>query len=875
MNLNRSVCVTSDSCRVPRTRRSGRLLRRACGLVVVLWAGLVLAHSAEADYFETLGLFRTGKYAECIESAAKSLSLDAAGENFRVLKLRAELELGRYADALKTLDESLLRVPGSVEIRWLGREVCRYNNQPDRWRQLDGEIVRLIDQAPWRYSDAANRIVVARYLLARGADPKQVLDGIINEVKRQQPNFPPVWLANGELALDKADFAMAAEAYAQALKILPGDPEAHLGLARAFAPSDGVRARQALQAALEINPRHVASLLETVDDLIDSERYDLAEAVLGQVAEVNPHQPQAAAYRAVLAHLRNRPDDERRQRAAALESWPDNPAVDHLIGRKLSQKYRFAEGAVYQRRALDLDPRNVPARMQLAQDLLRLGREAEGLQLANDVSAVDGYNVVAHNLIVLSENLAKFRTLEEQGIIVRMDAREAAVYGSRVLDLLHRAQDRLCPKYAVKLDEPVIVELFPRPQDFAIRTFGLPGSAGFLGVCFGAVITANSPASQAAHPSCWEATLWHEFCHVVTLKKTRNKMPRWLSEGISVYEERQENPAWGQSINPVYRKLLLEDELTPVSRLSAAFLSPPSPLHLQFAYFESSLVVEYLVKEHGLPALGSILDDLGNGLGVNDALARHTGSVEEFDARFRQFARQQAFDMAPGADWAEPDLPPRADAATLSGWLKDHPGNYIGLKRQAQQQVSAENWAAARQTLEKIERLYDGETGHDSPAAWRALVYRELGQNQLERAVLVQLADRAADDVDVFARLIELTSHAGEWELTKKYAVRWLAVNPLHPEPHRRTAEAAGHVGDIPLEIASQTALLQLEPLDPAEIHLRLATLHRRAGQLAPAKRHVLQALEDAPGFRAAQRLLLEIVRDAEAGPPKPAEASP
>ena len=75
--------------------------------------------------------------------------------------------------------------------------------------------------------------------------------------------------------------------------------------------------------------------------------------------------------------------------------------------------------------------------------------------------------------------------------------------------------------------EPVTVEIFPQQQDFAIRTFGLPGGEGFLGVCFGRVITANSPASQGDSPSNLDSVLWHEFCHVVTLEKTSNRMPRW------------------------------------------------------------------------------------------------------------------------------------------------------------------------------------------------------------------------------------------------------------------------------------------------------------------------------------------------------------
>src|SRR6476659_8337556 len=199
-----------------------------------------------------------------------------------------------------------------------------------------------------------------------------------------------------------------------------------------------------------------------------------------------------------------------------------------------------------------------------------------------------------------------------------MEAREAEIYGSRVLALLKRARRELCSKYDVELKQPVIVELFPRQQDFAIRTFGLPGGAGFLGVCFGTVITANSPASQGASPSCWEATLWHEFCHVVTLNKTNNKMPRWLSEGISVYEERQADSTWGQAMTPKYREMILSDEFVPISKLSGAFLSPKSSLHLQFAYFESLLAVEFLIGKHGIETLKRVLNDLGVGMPINE-----------------------------------------------------------------------------------------------------------------------------------------------------------------------------------------------------------------------------------------------------------------
>ncbi len=227
-----------------------------------------------------------------------------------------------------------------------------------------------------------------------------------------------------------------------------------------------------------------------------------------------------------------------------------------------------------QRQALKFEPDFLPAKIQLAQDLLRLGRDEEGWRLADEVQKADPYDVVAFNLTQLRDTIAHFRVLKSEHFQVRMDPREADVYGADVLALLERAHATLTKKYGLPPGERTMVEIFPDQKDFAIRTFGLPGGAGYLGVCFGRVITANSPASRPGSPSNWQAVLWHEFTHVVTLTLTKNKMPRWLSEGISVYEERQARANWGEHMTPRYRAMILGKDLTPVSQLSGAFLRP-------------------------------------------------------------------------------------------------------------------------------------------------------------------------------------------------------------------------------------------------------------------------------------------------------------
>ncbi|HMO85375.1 MAG TPA: hypothetical protein PKC18_10695, partial [Lacipirellulaceae bacterium] len=376
-------------------------------------------------------------------------------------------------------------------------------------------VERLALSDPRQYSSREHRTALGRVFLRRGADARQVLEVFYDPILERWPGDVEVRLATAELALAKYDHALAAETLEKAPESARDDPQFHYLRARAYANDDRPAAAAALDAALAINPRHVPSLLMQADWLIDAEQYGAAHQSLDAALEVNPRQPTAWAYRAALAHLAGDESAERAARQTALASWPSNPEVDHTIGRKLSDKYRFAEGAAYQRQSLAAQADYVPARMQLAQDLLRLGDEEEGWSLASDAFDADGYNVVAHNLVTLRDRVRDYRVLAAGNFRVRMEAREAALYGQRALDLLQRAETALTAKYDVAFDRPVAVEIFPRQQDFAVRTFGLPGADGFLGVCFGNVITANSPAALGAVRANWESVLWHELCHAV------------------------------------------------------------------------------------------------------------------------------------------------------------------------------------------------------------------------------------------------------------------------------------------------------------------------------------------------------------------------
>ncbi|TWT75392.1 tetratricopeptide repeat protein [Allorhodopirellula solitaria] len=825
------------------------------------------AHGFAADFSEAEQHFFAGRYEQAEAAAAAEVDRGIWNERWPRLLIQCQLTTGQYAAALQTYDAAVERYPTSLTLRMLGVEAMRYNQLPDRAADSKARILQLVQTIPGRFASRENLVAAGRYFADRGEDARQILALFYDRVRDADPTFMPAYIATAELALEKGDYKVAAETLQQAQRVGTSNPRVAYLLARAWEPSDSEKATQAIASALQQNPKHIPSLLLVADHAIDREKYDESESTLQQVLSINPHEPEAWALRAVLAHLRGESDIEVLMRAAALSTWENNPQVDHLIGRKLSQKYRFQEGADYQRQSLSMDAGYSAARFQLAQDLLRLGYDDVGWQIAHEVADEDEYNVVAHNLIQLHDRLKNFSVLEMGGIHVRMDPQEAEVYGDAVLELLTEAEAVLCEKYDIQPTAPIVVEIFPEQKDFAIRTFGLPGGAGFLGVCFGRVITANSPASQGPRPSNWRSVLWHEFCHVVTLEKTKNRMPRWLSEGISVYEERQRNPAWGESMTPQYRQMLLDENLTRVSNLSAAFLSPPSAIHLQFAYFESSLVVEFLIENHGIDALQQILNDLGDGLAINDALARSVGSIDRLDSQFADYARGRAESFAPEADWSQDELPEQRSVEELQAWVDEHPNNYWGLRGIAEALVAARQYEAAKGPLERLQELDAVTAERGGPLEMLAAAYRETDETEQERQTLEKIVELSSDALPALRRLMEMAAEQENWSQLANYAQRVLSINPLIPVGHEQLARAAER-RDRPAEsVRPLLALSTMDPIDPAAIDFRIAQAMAATDQVEQAKHHVLRALVEAPRYRDAHRLLLQLSEES-ASPP-------
>ena len=803
-----------------------------------------------------------------IGEAAAEKGLKSA--DWRILRYKALRELGRIDEALEESGKALVVYPGHFEILMLRHDLARLLGRTEVAQAALKGLNEAAKAKPAKDRSAMETVVLGRAALVLGADAQKVTAQYFKVAQGKDAKLELAYLAEGNLALDKDDEKRAADVFRAGLKAHGETADLRLGLARAFQSSDREKATDSLKKALELNPHHHAAHLLRAEMLIGGEKFIEAEAAIQQVLDLDEHHPIAWALRAVVAYLFQA--DAAKMEAArtqALQRWAQNPEVDCTIGRCLSRAYRFAEGAAHQRRALEMDAKYLPAKVQLCHSLLRLGEEEEAWKLAEAIRKEDGYNIQAHNLGLLEKEMGKYVTKTFPDFVLKMPQRDWPIYGARSLSLLRDARTVLSAKYGLDLQRPVLVEFFGAQQDFAIRTFGALGGQGMLGVCFGTVVTMNSPGSLAHGRSNWEATLWHEFCHVITLTVTKNRMPRWLSEGISVYEERQRDPAWGMSMDEKHREMVLnegkeaqEDEptLTPVSRLSSAFMAPKTQEHLMFAYYESSQVVEYLMEKHGREKFQGILRDLAAGKRINEALAANVGDMEALEKGFAEYITARAQAYGGKADWSEPkpeEMNP-FEPGSLAEYLKKHPNSLNALHHEADALVQAKKWAEvlplADRLIELVPESYDdGGSGY----TLKVQALRQLKRTDEETAVLRLIAAHSSSAQSSYLRLIELDTAAQRWPEVKANARRATALNPFLVTPQRALAEACAATGEPAEAIAAYERVLILDPAGSAQTHFKLAALLKPTD--APkAKRHLLDSLALAPRNREGLELLRE-----------------
>ena len=797
--------------------------------------------------------FLKGDYAASLAAAQKATQADDNYPEFAALEIRTLLETGKYQEAADRAKELGRRAAFDPELALQATRALRATGDSDKATDLMERAVRFEPDRPAKGNSRAT-VAFAELLLENRVDAKMILDRLLEPAKKADPESRGPSLALGKLALANHDRQLAAEYFREGLKRFPGDPDFNFGLEQSGLDLPAANREPGittyLDLALKANPKHTPALLHKATQLTGRKAFKEAKDVLQQVLAINPDHPEAWAGIAAIALVQ---DDEKEAKTAidrAQKFYKENPRVPEIIGVTLAGQYRFEEGIKYLEQARQLDPLSPTILFELGSNQLRFGQLEPGWENVANAHDQDPYNVAAFNLITLRDKLRDYPVREKDGVRLRMSPEDMAVFGTRALNLAARAKTTLADKYGIKLSAPVMVELLPKQEDFAIRTFGLPGGESFLGVCFGPLITMTSPRGRLGRAN-WEAVLWHEMTHTITLDASRHRIPRWLSEGISVFEEREVHAGWGQGMNSTFRKRFLDGDVPPITRLDESFAGED----IMLGYYHASLVAEYIVRTFGIEAMRAILADLSTGKPVADAIAKHTKPIEELEKAFLDYAKKIATAYGADLDWSPLDdeeyVAYRDDPAT---WVAANPKRYAATMMRVSTLTEERKWSDAKPLLEKIIAAEPSNRESFNPYWSLALACRGLGDEAGERAALVKLLSIDSNVSDAAARLLELGGTLSAAERAA-HGDQMLQTNPFQEKAYRTLAAAAKESGDARRSREALESLLALEPRDAGRLHFDLATALRKSDPAA-SRRHVLKALEENPRFQAALELL-------------------
>ncbi len=637
----------------------------------------------------------------------------------------------------------------------------------------------------------------------------------------------------GRLFLERFVPSEATGLFGEALEIDKKNADAFLGMAMVAAEEFGSKAIEYAQKAAELNPK----LFEAHELLaflaLEDNDETLAASEADKALAISPEALDALAIHATLDWLHDKTTSPWMDRALKI-----NPVYGEAYstgGHFFVINRRYDEGIRSYRKALELDPRLWEARAKLGISLMQLGQEDEARAQLEECYNAGYKNNETVNSLRLLDKLKNFQTFKTDNTILRLDSKEAELLRPYFESELKKIIATYEQKYQIKLKGPVQVEVYPDHEDFAVRTMGMPG-LGALGVTFNSVVAMDSPSGRPPGSFHWASTMWHELSHVFAIQATSSRVPRWFTEGLAVYEETAAAPDWGDRLDPEAIMAIQNKKLLPIAGLDRGFIRPTYPSQVVVSYFQGGKICSFIAEKWGYSKLLEMLHSFAKLESTPDVIKKDLGlDTEKFDKQF--FA------------WL--DAQTKTTVEHFAEWRKEVKTMVENLRAKKYDEVIGKG--------KEIEGYYTDYVEPGSVYELMADAYTAKGDKAAARQELEKYSQVGGRSSLLVERLATLQEEAGE---PKKAAATLNRLNYIYPEDqelHKRLGDLWLAQNNVTGAIREYQALIALKPLDPAGAHFQLANALRTANRMKEARDEVLQSLEAAPGYKPAQKLLLEI----------------
>jgi tetratricopeptide (TPR) repeat protein len=817
------------------------------------------ANDAAAQKLLLLAYIDTGRYVEAETSAKKFLVKNAGAGVVRQQLAEVLMLTGRYNDAITEYEKAVNDLPttktaaaDSLQVQLRLAEAFDTIGQSDRANAVYERLVKYYtENSP---QTAAELTPIARALvhLERYQDA--------NEVYRQaieaDSTYLDAQLGAAELFTTKYAYGDAAQFLNEAAQINQNSARLYLDIALNKRIDGGEDVTNALNRALQINPNFVEALALKAALSLEASQFDQALADIDKATKINPQSLSAHALRASMAYLQD--GDTATVISATLAINPRYGEIYNTLAHYATITRRTEQAVMFARKAIEKSPRLWDAHLSLGMSLLRLGQMEEGRAAVERAFKGDPFNIWAKNTLDLLDTMQDFRETKRGSFIVKASQQESDVLAPYAANLLQEAAAKLTTKYRFTPKGTVIVELFQNHEDFAVRTLGMPG-LGALGVCFGPLVALDSPSARQAGEFNWGSTLWHEYTHVITLQMTDYRIPRWFSEGLSVYEERQARPGWGDDWNPMFLRSFIDGRWFKISELDGGFQRPKRMADVPIAYFEASQVCEFIVERYGFDAILRMLALYRDKAQTPDVLRQALKLTEaEFDKAFFAYVETKARPLFEASN-SEANLMASLAKAEVLKMLESQ--DTFALRARAAELYAADgDIKTAEIHFRRAIELYPYFTGEGNAYVALAKILEAGGEPGKAADVLDALVRVDENNLDVLKEIARLRQKSGDNTRAVQALLMSFYISPFDYALHTTAGELSFTAKNYDQALTEFQVALALQPPNIAEANYNVATAFHALGRKQEAKRSVLHALEAAPRYEKAQELLLRIV---------------
>lgn len=848
----------------------------------------------------TLGLsevyLATGRYGDAV-TAARGVADDAAVRvRAAVIEAKALLAEGKLEQA----ETALGRVVGdehAAEARLLLGEILIESGRRSDARGPLFTIIEEYNEGKLAEGDvrALTRVGRAAELLRSPRDANEAYA----EAEETGVFHADLLLYRAALFLEKYDPGQAEAVLEVLLDRAPNHPDALVMLARVRLDQslDFDEAERLARQALGQNPRLPAAFMVLAGISLRDMELEAASRFIEQGLAINPRFLPLLSMRAAIPFLEGDERAFRERQAEVMRLNREYSRFFEIVGEYAEWEHRYDEIVDLMREGVALDSEDASSLAALGINLIRAGKDQDGVAALSRAFALDPYNVRVFNTLNLFEKVIPAEYVDVPGarFAVRYHKKDRALLERYVPPLLERAWNTMVAHYGFSPEVPIGVEIYADREHFSVRTSGLPETA-IQGVCFGHTLASMSPQRETFNLGM---TLFHELAHVFHIQLSKRRVPRWFTEGLAEYETILARPEWIREQDPELFELRRAGRLPQFTAMSRAFTRAEQLSDVATAYYASSQMVAMLGETHGMPKLGQMLRLWGEGKSTEQVFQGalgHASSVEDqrfavrldklfqrYKGKFVPMSRVGTLPAAEEAARREPNSVEKRTALALA-LMREGEGKRaeaelrvaLGLNAKfADARFLSAQLAMARREPKVAERIVrsmladeqDGyevqmmlaeiaESNQDSATRSAALaaarkldptqvaplygLLREAEQRkdaETSLSLLRELVKLSEHDASVFRELLERLVARGELAEAVGVGEGAIYVDVTGFETHFAFAAALEQTGDLKrAAFELESALLcEPEPAQRVEATKRLAALYKRLGRARDA----------------------------------------